>query len=89
MQPKPDADGIIMLKTTLLPSNSSFVENYQVIDTSATSKTDAIEYFESLANDIKENKFKAIKEEDTHLHSLLDDIVCLIYKTLYKLKYNK
>tara|TARA_X000000368_G_C23053538_1_gene722694 strand:+ start:2491 stop:2970 length:480 start_codon:yes stop_codon:yes gene_type:complete len=65
------------------------VENYQVIDTSATSKTDAIEYFESLANDIKENKFKAIKEEDTHLHSLLDDIVCLIYKTLYKLKYNK
>ena len=56
------------------------VENYQVIDTSATSKTDAIEYFESLANDIKENKFKAIKEEDTHLHSLLDDIVCLISK---------
>jgi len=65
------------------------VENYQIIDTSSTNKTDAIVYFESLSDYIKENKFKAIKEEDTHLHSLLDDIICLIYKTLYKLKYNK
>lgn len=65
------------------------VENYQVIDTSATNKTDVIEYFETLGIHIKENKFKSIKQEDTHLHSLLDDIVCLIYKTLYKLKYNK
>ena len=65
------------------------VENYQVIDTSTTTKTDVIEYFENLGIHIKENKFKSIKEEDTHLHSLLDDIVCLIYKILYKLKYNK
>jgi len=65
------------------------VENYQVIDTSATTKTDVIEYFENLGIHIKENRFKSIKQEDTHLHSLLDDIVCLIYKTLYKLKYNK
>ena len=65
------------------------VENYQVIDTSATTKNDVIEYFENLGIHIKENRFKSIKQEDTHLHSLLDDIVCLIYKTLYKLKYNK
>lgn len=65
------------------------VENYQVIDTSTTTKTDVIEYFETLGIHIKENRFKSIKQEDTHLHSLLDDIVCLIYKTLYKLKYNK
>lgn len=65
------------------------IENYQIIDTSSTKTTDVIVYFESLSDYIKENKFKAIKEEDTHLHSLLDDIICLIYKTLYKLKYNK
>ena len=32
---------------------------------------------------------KCIKEEDTHLHNIVDEVVALIYKTLYKLKYNK
>ena len=39
------------------------VENYQVIDTSATTKTDVIEYFETLGIHIKENKFKVTKRQ--------------------------
>ena len=35
------------------------------------------------------NARKCISQEDTHLHSLIDDIVCLIYKTVYKLKFLK
>ena len=64
------------------------VEGYDVIDTSSTKSTDKIEYFNILANFTKEGR-KAISIEDTHLHSIIDDIVVLIYKTLYKLKFNK
>lgn len=63
------------------------VENYDIIDTSITKKLDSVDYFEDLAETIR--KDKSISKEDTHLHSIIDDILCLIYKTLYKLKYNK
>jgi hypothetical protein len=45
-------------------------------------------YFEELAEYVKHAR-KSISEEDTHLHSIVDDIVVLIYKTLYKLKFTK
>lgn len=64
------------------------VENYDVIDTSETKSKEPIAYFEELGEYIKHAK-KCISEEDTHLHSIIDDIVCLLYKTLYKLKFNK
>lgn len=64
------------------------VSGYDIIDTSDTKTKDPVDYFEELGEYIKHAK-KCISEEDTHLHSLIDDIVCLIYKTLYKLKFNK
>ena len=64
------------------------IEGYDIIDTSATKSTDTIEYFNILVNFIKEGR-KTISAEDTHLHNIIDEIVTLIYKTLYKLKYNK
>jgi hypothetical protein len=64
------------------------VEGYETIDTSATQTKDKIEYFEELANFVKSEK-KCIKPEDSHLLNIVDEAVALIYKTLYKLKYNK
>ena len=64
------------------------VEEYDVIDTSETRSKDTIEYFNELARFIKVER-KCINLEDTHLHSIIDDIVVLIYQTLYKLKYTK
>ena len=64
------------------------VEEYDTIDTKETSSKDTIEYFNELARFVKEER-KCINEEDTHLHSIIDDIVVLVYKTLYKLKYTK
>jgi len=64
------------------------IENYDVIDTSETKSKEPLAYFEELAENIKHSR-KCISEEDTHLHSIIDDIVCLLYKTLYKLKFNK
>lgn len=64
------------------------VEEYDVIDTSETKSKDTVEYFNELARFIKEER-KCINAEDTHLHNVIDEVVALVYKTLYKLKYNK
>ncbi len=64
------------------------VGGYEIIDTKETKTKDVIVYFEDVAEYIK-NARQCISEEDTHLHSIIDDIVCLVYKTLYKLKFNK
>lgn len=64
------------------------IEGYDIIDTDDTKTKDFVAYFEEIAEYVKVSK-KCIPEEDTHTHSLIDDIVCLIYKTLYKLKFLK
>lgn len=64
------------------------VEGYESIDVSETTKKDKVQYFEELVAFIKENK-KVFNQEDTHLYNIVDEIVSLMYKTLYKLKYNK
>lgn len=65
------------------------VEGYDAIDTSSAKSTDAIEYFKSLAGFVRGERTKCFKQEETHYHNIIDDIVVLIYRTLYKLKYNK
>ncbi len=64
------------------------VDEYDVIDTKDTKTKEPVAYFEEVAEYIKHAR-KCILEEDTHLHNIIDEIVALIYKTLYKLKFNK
>lgn len=64
------------------------VEEYDVIDTKDTKTKDPVAYFEEVAEYIKHAR-KCISDEDTHLHNIIDEVVALIYKTLYKLKFNK
>jgi len=64
------------------------IEEYDTINTTETKTKDTIEYFNELARFIKEER-KCINGEDTHLHNIVDEVVALVYKTLYKLKYNK
>ena len=84
-------DGVLGLIDSIIEAfqgQYGIVEEYDVIDTSETRSKDTIEYFNELARFIKEER-KCINLEDTHLHSIIDDIVVLLYKTLYKLKYTK
>ena len=60
------------------------VEGYEIIDTSTTGQMKSLEYLKQTVEFIKTEK-KIFKEEDTHLHSIIDDITCLFYKTIYKL----
>ena len=84
-------DGVLGLIDDLIETfqgQYGVIEEYDVIDTKDTKSKDTIEYFNELARFIKEER-KCINLEDTHLHSIIDDIVVLLYKTLYKLKYTK
>lgn len=64
------------------------VDGYDVIDTKETRSKEAVAYFEEIAEFIKHGR-KCISVEDTHLHNIVDEIIALIYKTLYKLKFTK
>ena len=82
-------DGVIGLIDNLIETYQGqyeIVEGYDIIDTRITKEK--VLYFEELAQQIKSGR-NCIPPEDTHLHNIIDEIVALIYKTLYKLKYNK
>jgi hypothetical protein len=64
------------------------VDGYDVIDTNGTRTKEKVEYFEGLAEFVKHGR-KAIVAEDTHLQNIIDEVVVLIYRTLYKLKFTK
>ncbi len=64
------------------------VDGYDIIDTKETKTKDKVAYFEELATYIKSAR-QCISQEDTHLHNIIDEVVALTYKTLFKLKFNK
>lgn len=64
------------------------IEEYDVVDTSETKSKDKVEYFKSVAAFIKTNR-NAFSTEDTHIHNIIDEVVALLYKTIYKLRFNK
>ena len=84
-------DGVLDLIDSIIEvwqGQYGIVEEYAPIDTKETVSKDTIEYFNELARFIKEER-KCINEEDTHLHNTIDEVVALVYRTLYKLKYTK
>jgi DNA-binding ferritin-like protein len=64
------------------------IEKYDEINTDNTTSVDKLVYFEELVKSIREQR-KVISVEDTHLQNIADEIIALMYKTIYKLKFNK
>jgi hypothetical protein len=64
------------------------IGNYETID-SNSKEMDVIAYFIELAEFIKSTRKIAFVAEDTHLQNIIDEMVALIYKTLYKLRFLK
>ena len=64
------------------------VEGYEIIDSSITSETKSLDYLKENVEFIKKER-KAISADDTHLHNIIDEIIALFYKTIYKLTYLK
>lgn len=64
------------------------VDGYDVIDTNNTRTTEKLAYFEELVEFVKHAR-QAISAEDTHLQNIIDEVVALIYRTLYKIRFLK
>jgi hypothetical protein len=65
------------------------IEGYDIIDTKESNSKDPIEYFMDLGKFIKSERKNCFNEEDTEFFNIIDDILVLIYQTIYKLKYTK
>lgn len=61
------------------------IGEYGVV-TEYNKESDYTKYFTALVEDIETNKNTYIDENDTFLHSVLDDIIGELYSLLYKLK---
>lgn len=64
------------------------IEGYDVIDTTDSKSKDRLDYFKETVEFVKTNR-NCIKKEDTHIHNIVDELIALQYKTIYKLTYNK
>jgi len=64
------------------------IEEYDVIDTTDSKSKDKLDYFKETVEYVKSER-TCIKSEDTHIHNIIDELIALQYKTIYKLTYNK
>ena len=64
------------------------IEGYDVIDTTDAKSKDRLDYFKETVEFVKSAR-TCIKSEDTHIHNIVDELIALQYKTIYKLTYNK
>jgi hypothetical protein len=67
----------------------NIIEEYETIDTSTTKSLDKLDYFIDLNEFIKDTRYTTLLEEDTHLQNIIDEIVGLTYRLIYKLRFNK
>ena len=65
------------------------INDYQSIDTNGTNSKDKLEYFKELSEFIKSNRTTSFSPEDTHLQNIIDEMVSIVYRTTYKLKFMK
>jgi len=65
------------------------IEEYDVIDTKETKTKDKVQYFIELSEFIKSTRYTALLKDDSHLQNIVDEIIALVYKTIYKLRFNK
>lgn len=81
--------------TNIVDLIDTLVETYQgkyglCIDTlpcnaDAITPDTIIEYLSNLAKRVEANRFRLIKPEDSFIQTVFDDILTLMYRTLYKL----
>jgi len=64
------------------------IEGYDIIDTTDSKSKDRLDYFKEAVEFVKSER-TCIKSEDTHIHNIIDELIALQYKTIYKLTYNK
>ena len=79
-------DGILPLIDDLIETYQGqygIVEGYETIENSSA-EYDSLKYIKSFTEYLSSNR-SIISEKDSHLHNIIDEIVALSYKTIFKL----
>lgn len=87
-----DDNGILDLIDDLVEvyqGQYDLIEGWDNIDKEVNSELEPVQYFIDLAEFIKQTRYKAIIEEDAHLQALIDEVLIMVYKLIYKLRFLK
>jgi hypothetical protein len=84
---------------SILPFLDSLVEVYQgqydlvsgwdIIDKKAYSEEQPLQYFLNLAEFIKKYRYTSLSQEDAHIQAIVDEILIIVYKLIYKMRFLK
>lgn len=84
-------DGVIGLIDEIVETYQGqygLIEGYDQIATDDTRSKDRLDYFKEVVGYVKSGR-TCVSSEDTHLHNIIDEVVALLYRTIYKLTFNK
>jgi hypothetical protein len=65
------------------------VEGYNIIDTEETGESEPLQYFTKVVDFLKESRYTLLNEDDPHYQAIIDEIINLLYRLIYKLRFLK
>lgn len=65
------------------------VEGYNIIDTQNTQTQDTLEYFTQTVEFLKTQRYTLLSQDDPHYQAIIDEIINLMYRLIYKLRFLK
>lgn len=85
-------DGVIGILDELIEvyqGQYDIVQGYNIIDTSSTQNLDKLEYFSSVVDYLKSSRYTLLSQDDPHYQAIIDEIINLLYRLIYKLRFLK
>lgn len=85
-------DGVIGILDELIEvyqGQYDIVQGYNIIDTSSTQNLDKLEYFSSIVDYLKNSRYTLLSQDDPHYQAIIDEIINLLYRLIYKLRFLK
>ena len=67
----------------------NLVEGWDNIDKQSKISEEPLQYFIEVAEFVKRTRYSAISKEDAHIQAIIDEILNVIYKLIYKLRFLK
>jgi hypothetical protein len=85
-------EGIVKILDELIEvyqGQYGIVEGYNIIDTQETGESEPLQYFTKVVDFLKESRYKLLNEDDPHYQAIIDEVINLLYRLIYKLRFLK
>lgn len=81
--------GLIDSLVEVYQGQYNLVEGWDNIDKQSKISEEPLQYFIEVAEFVKRTRYSAISKEDAHIQAIIDEILNVIYKLIYKLRFLK